>query len=179
MCTWLSACAAHSVALARRRAEAPDGIGKCWGRSSSPGSEETLIPPQQETVLRVVRRTDAEPLTFAIESIQANAGESNRFTINSDETRTIRLGEEEVKLRFLPLYSRQVEITSLPGGWLLWPALVLCVIGLWGLRRKPAFALVQIAPWHSDRSVMIVQGSDEFASLTTYSRQPVLAWVPL
>ncbi len=127
----------------------------------SPGSEETLILPQQETVLRVVRRTDAEPLTFAIESIQANAGESNRFTINSDETRTIRLGEEEVKLRFLPLYSRQVEITSLPGGWLLWPALVLCVIGLWGLRRKPAFTLVQIAPWHTDRSVMIVQGSEE------------------
>lgn len=133
----------------------------------TPGSEETLILPQQSTVLRIVRRTDAAPLTFAIETIRAvdpsqpDKNESNRFSIEGDETRTLQLGDSEVRLRFLPIYARQVIVTSLPGLWLLWLALPLTLIGLAGLRPTPAFVLVQIAPWPVARSLVIVQGSEK------------------
>lgn len=127
------------------------------------GREETVSLEEQAAVLRIVRRAPNQqsPSGYTIEVIQGEDQANERFVIDKAEIRSLRLGDQTIDLRFTPLASRVVEVRHLPGLWLLWPALALGIVGLLGLRNRPGFAVVQVAPWPTERSVIVVQSSNQ------------------
>ena len=126
------------------------------------GSEESVLIPDGDVGLRLVRL--AEEGRFLVETIPSQGGAVTRGEISQDETRTIELirgeragSEASLRIRFLP--GLNVRVRYLPGDWLLWGALVLGLAGAVGYLRRPFFALVQLAPWPDERSVLVVQSS--------------------
>ncbi len=126
------------------------------------GSEESVLIPDADVGLRLVRL--AEEGQFLVETIAGEGGAVARAEISQDETRSIdlirgeRAGQQAtIRIRFLP--GLRVRVRYLPGDWLLWGALVLALAGSVGYLRRPFFALVQLAPWPDERSVLVVQSS--------------------
>jgi len=128
----------------------------------SAGSEESVLIPDGDVGLRLVRLVGEG--RFLVETIPSQGGAVTRTEISQSETRTIPLirgeragSQANLRMRFLPgLY---VRVRYLPGDWLLWGALALALAGAVGYLRRPFFALVQLAPWPGDRSVLVVQSS--------------------
>jgi len=128
----------------------------------APGSEESVLIPDGDVGLRLVRL--AAEGQFLIETIDGASGAVTRSEISQDETRTIELirgeaagSQATIRLRFLP--GLTVHVRYLPGDGLLWAALILVLAGAAGYLRRPFFALVQLAPWPGERSVLVVQSS--------------------
>jgi len=133
----------------------------------NPGSEESLVFTQT-VVLRIVRLAD-EPKgantdahqgkgAFAVEVYQGNDKQPvQRIQIQEAKTAPFSVNGHTVTLQFAPLPSLEVEVRYLPSAWLTWLALTLILIGALGFWFRPAFLLVQVAPWPEDRSVVIVQ----------------------
>ena len=128
----------------------------------APGSEESVLIPDADVALRVVRL--AEEGQFLVETIAGDSGAVARSEISQDEMRTVALlrGEQAgsqatIRIRFLP--GLNVRVRYLPGDGLLWAALILVLAGSVGYLRRPFFALVQLAPWPGERSVLVVQSS--------------------
>jgi hypothetical protein len=99
-----------------------------------------------------------------VETIPSQGGAVTRTEIGQDEIRTIELirgeragSQANLRIRFLP--GLHVRVRYLPGDWLLWGGLVLALAGAVGYLRRPFFALVQLAPWPGERSVLVVQSS--------------------
>ena len=128
----------------------------------APGSEESVLIPDGDVALRLVRLV--EEGQFLVETIAGDSGAVARSEISQDEVRSMELlrGEQAgsqatIRIRFLP--GLTVRVRYLPGDGLLWASLVLILAGAVGYLRRPFFALVQLAPWPDERSVLVVQSS--------------------
>ena len=60
--------------------------------------------------------------------------------------------------------------SHVPAPWLFWLALALTLVGLFGYRRRPGFALVQVGPWPDHRAVVNVQTDDAQALTVLQTR---------
>ncbi len=128
----------------------------------APGSEESVLIPDGDVALRLVRLVkDGQ---FLVETIAGDSGAVTRSEISQDDERSVALlrGEQAgsqatIRIHFLP--GLTVRVRYLPGDGLLWAALILVVAGAVGYLRRPFFALVQLAPWPGERSVLVVQSS--------------------
>ena len=136
----------------------------------SPGSEETVTLPEQEYALRLVRLPapaqgpiPAQP-TFQVELFDSSSLVSGapvqRLELRGSEGSSIFLDRGQLQIAFVPMPGLTVSVRSMPGLWLLWPALALILVGSVGFLRRPGFLLAQIAPWPADRSVLILQSDD-------------------
>ena len=133
-----------------------------------PGSEETVLLPQAGAGLRLVRVDDpqgnsGERTTFLIEVFHQESNEPilretlDRLGQEGRELRAIPLPDGEMPLVFQLAPGLDVQVRHLPGDWLLWPALILGLVGAAGFLRRPFFLLVQLAPWPVERSVLVGQ----------------------
>jgi hypothetical protein len=84
--------------------------------------------------------------------------------ISEQTTATIDVNGVAQELVFIPLPSLAAVVRYQPGIWLLWLAAVLIVVGVAGFRFAPTFLLIQIAPWPTDRTVVVAQ-SDTAAEI--------------
>ncbi len=136
----------------------------------SPGSEETVTLPEQEYVLRLVRLpapsqapTPAQP-AFQVELFDSSSLVSGapvqRLELRGSEGSSIFLDRGQLQLSFVPMPGLTVAVRSMPGLWLFWPALALIFVGSLGFLRRPSFLVAQIAPWPTDRTVLILQSDD-------------------
>lgn len=143
----------------------------------SPGSEEAVVI-NQAVGLRIVRSAGNEPIQpeqFLVEIYDVNANESiNRMSIQQATTIDLAVGDLPLTLAFVPLPSLLVSVNHQPAIWLLWLALLLIGVGLVGYLYKPAFLLLQVAPWPVDRTVVIVQSDVE--TEVTQARQQLQAF---
>ena len=134
----------------------------------TPGSEETVLLPQAGAGLRLVRvdRPEGSPgeqTTFLLEVFHQESNEPvlretlDQLVQEGSELRAIPLPDGEVQVLFRLAPGLDVQLRHLPGDWLLWPALLLGLVGVAGFLRRPFFLLVQLAPWPVDRSVLVAQ----------------------
>lgn len=128
----------------------------------NPGSEETLVLPEYGVGMRIIRQDNstapAADDSFAVEVFQGDSEQPvQRFTVGGSQAERIQTPLGEVPLGFVPLPMFQVRAYSAPGSWLLLPAALLVLAGVFGFRRKPAFLLAQAGIWPVDRSVVVVQ----------------------
>lgn len=84
--------------------------------------------------------------------------------ISEQTTATIEVGEVAQELIFIPLPSLAAVVRYQPGIWLLWLAAALIIMGIAGFRFAPTFLLLQMAPWPTDRTVVVAQ-SDTAAEI--------------
>lgn len=122
------------------------------------GSEEVVLLPRQQAGLRIVRRNlGKEGEAFMVEIYRGAAAEPDqRFAITGDQPQTVAIDEEQ-SLELLPAPGVSVRLQHTPGSWLVWPALILALAGIYGFWKRPGFLLVQIAPWVEDRQVIVAQ----------------------
>jgi hypothetical protein len=156
-------------ALARAgQTETSPGIGLIF---PSPGSEEAIILPEQSVGLRIVRIADTASPTFMVEVYDGDRAQpTQRVEIEATQIADIQVNEQGFVLRVLPVPGVVVSAQYLPALWLLWPALILVLVGSVGYWRRPAFVLVQVAPWAAGRTVMVAQ-SDRRQELEQISQQ--------
>jgi hypothetical protein len=122
------------------------------------GSEEVVLLPRQQTGLRIVRRhLGEEGDAFMVEIYRGAAAEPDqRLAITGGEPQTVAIDEEQ-SLELLPVSGVSVHLQRTPGAWLIWPALLLSLAGIYGFWKRPGFLLVQIAPWFEDKQVIVAQ----------------------
>lgn len=72
-------------------------------------------------------------------------------------TAKIQVSGKVRELRFVPMSSMAAAVHYQPAIWLLWVALVLVVAGAVGYCYRPAFLLLQLAPWPTARTVVVAQ----------------------
>ena len=132
----------------------------------SPGSEETLTLPDQEYALRLVRLPGPSPdqPAFQVELFDSSSLVSGapvqRLELRGSDPSSLFLDRGQLQVVFVPMPGLAVTVRSMPGLWLLWPALILILAGSVGFLRRPSFLVAQIAPWPRDRSVLILQSDD-------------------
>ncbi len=114
--------------------------------------------PQERFLVEVYQGDEVQP----VQTIQV-----------SGETRAvIQVGGQPREILLIPLPSMVAIVRYQPGIWLLWLALALILVGAIGFGYRPAFVMVQIAPWPIDRAVVVVQ-SDVAAEISHI--QPLLS----
>ena len=123
----------------------------------NPGSEESVVLPDQAVVLRIVRMPDSANGAFTVEIQDNDKRPVQHLQINKAKRETLQLNGKTVVLRFVPLPSLDVAACYVPDAWLLWLALVLILLGAVGFWYQPAFILAQLAPWPKNRTVLVVQ----------------------
>lgn len=128
----------------------------------SPGSEETLVLPQKAVGLRVIRQDNgtapAADDSFVVEVFQGDRDEPvQRFVVGHSQVERIGTPFGEIALGFVPMPMMRVQAYTSPGLWLVMPAVLLALAGLWGIYGRPAFFLAQCGPWPVERSVLVVQ----------------------
>jgi len=84
--------------------------------------------------------------------------------ISEQTTATIQVSGIAQELMFIPLPSLAAVVRYQPGIWLLWLAAGLILVGVAGFRFAPTFLLLQMAPWPTDRTVVVAQ-SDTAAEI--------------
>jgi hypothetical protein len=128
----------------------------------SPGSEESVVLPEQAAGLRVVRMADttdsAAGHAFMLEIYHSGSPQpTQRVTIDSNQVATVAIDPEGLTVQVMSLPGLEVSARYLPGAWLLWVAGVLVIVGAVGFWFRPAFVLAQIAPWPEERTVIVAQ----------------------
>jgi hypothetical protein len=151
----------ETPALARAgQAETASSIGLIFPR---PGSEESIVLPAQFVGLRIVRMADTQVQqnatpTFMVEVYTGERSQpTQRVEIEATQIADIQVNEQGFILRVLPVPGVVVSARYLPAMWLLWLALLLALLGAAGYWLRPAFILVQVAPWAGNRAVVVVQ----------------------
>jgi hypothetical protein len=125
----------------------------------TPGSEDSLLLPEQAAGLRIVRSADPAE-GFILELYRSTDVEPVlRQEISGQTPVQIPLPDEPFSLYVAPLPALQIHVRHLPGQWLVWAGLALALAGLPALIRPPVFALVQVAPWPVAQSVAVLQSS--------------------
>jgi len=139
------------------------------------GSEEVVLLKNESTGLRIVRIGSQDSDTgvgepadgdkFMVEIFRSTTAEPDqRIEINGRTPRVITLDEGQT-VDLLPVDGVSAQLRHTPGSWLVWPALALILAGIYGFWKKPAFVLVQIAPWTQEKAVIVAQ-SDLASELT-------------
>lgn len=139
------------------------------------GSEESVVV-DQTLYLRLVRLlgTSEQPgiTAFWVEVYQVGTDDPVlRLEVADRSQEVITVEGNRYVLNFVPLPSVVLNVRYQPGVWLLGLALLLVVIGAIGYWQRPAFLLVQAAPWPDARTVLVIQ-SDVAAEL-----QRVRVWL--
>jgi hypothetical protein len=134
----------------------------------NPGSEQVLVLPEHAIGMRMIRQDDGAPSArddaFVVEVFQGDGEEATqRFVVNGSQVKPIETANGAIPIGFVPLAMFQVHAYTTPGIWLIAPAALLVLAGIFGFRRKPAFLLVQAGPWPVERSVVILQGDQPAA----------------
>ena len=127
----------------------------------SVGSEEFVVV-DQSLVLRLVRLlgTSEQPgiTAFWVEVYQVDADEPVlRLEVADRTSEVLTLNGKSYTLAFVPLPSAMLDVRYQPGVWLLGLALLLVLIGGVGYWQRPAFVFAQIAPWPTERTVLVLQ----------------------
>jgi len=99
--------------------------------------------PQEQFLVEVYQGDEVQP----VQTIQ----------VTGQTQAVIQVGGQPREILLIPLPSMVAAVRYQPGIWLLWLALALIMIGAVGFCYRPAFVLVQIAPWPLARSVVVVQ----------------------
>ncbi len=150
------------------------------------GSEDAVVFGNSVglRIVRVSALTEAQsesPLTlasapqesFLVEVYQGDEVQPVQTIQVSGQTRAvIQVGGQPRTILLIPLPSMVAVVRYQPGIWLLWLALALILVGIIGFAYRPAFVLVQIAPWPMARAVVVAQ-SDVAAELDHL--QPLLS----
>lgn len=129
----------------------------------SPGSEESVVI-DQALGLRIVRlptQTSAAVEEFMVEVYDANNQPIKRVQLQESSAINLAIENQTVTLELIFLAGMQVAVAHQPAIWLFGPVALLLLIGLIGYSHKPAFLLVQLAPWPIDRTVVVAQSDDE------------------
>jgi hypothetical protein len=153
-------------ALARAgQTETNAGLGLTF---PSPGSEESIILPNEAIGLRVVRLGEeaagAAGAGFLLEVYRGESSQpARRMTIGAERVERVALNEGGLALEIVQLPGVVVDFRHTPGLWLLWPALALVLAGALSFWYRPAFLLIQVAPWPVQRSVVVAQSDDPAA----------------
>ncbi len=151
----------------------------------TPGSEESLILPDQGIGVRIIRRPlSAGPEkteddgVYSVEIYEANsAAPAERLPLDAMKPETIDVADGDVTLEFLPTVGVVVAVRSEPGSPLYWLAGLLTIIGLVGFVRVPAYLLAQVGEWSPTKAFVIAQSNSqrELLSLETSLSQPETA----
>lgn len=95
---------------------------------------------------------------FLVEVYQPDAGKPvQTIVVSGPATAKIQVSGKVRELRFVPISSMAAAVRYQPAIWLLWVALMLVVVGAIGYCYRPAFLLLQLAPWPTGRTVVVAQ----------------------
>jgi hypothetical protein len=125
----------------------------------SQGSEEVVVV-DRTLGLRLIRlptTTGTAHTEFLAELYDANNALLERTPIRANTATPLRVEAKTIDVEFILLPSIAVQVAHRPAFWLFWPALLLVVLGMVGYSQKPAFLLLQLAPWPVDRTVLVAQ----------------------
>jgi hypothetical protein len=126
----------------------------------TPGSEDSVLLPALSIGLRIVRQSDGPG--FLVEFYRGDGVQPiQRVDIQRAGLQQVEIPGSALVLQITPLPGLQIEARRLPGTWLVWPALILVVAGLFGVWRRPVFALAQIALWPDHRALVILQSNSK------------------
>jgi hypothetical protein len=125
---------------------------------ATPGSEQSILLPDEVAGLRLVRRTDL-PDAFVVELYRStDVQPSLRVEVSAANAATIPL-ENGGDLQITSTRALQADVRYLPGLWLAWVGMAAILAGAIGAWLHPAFLLLQIAPWPGARTLLIAQAS--------------------
>ncbi len=147
------------------------------------GSEESIVLQKQAVGLRIVRvaptTAEGDTAAFLVEVYRGKDLQPQRLDMSKEQRKSIQIDKEvTVELTLLP--SLAVVVRYLPGMWLSWLALLCIVVGAVGFWLRPAFLLVQISPWPTQRAVVVMQSNlqpelDRIQELLTPNHETDLA----
>ncbi|MCC6168064.1 MAG: hypothetical protein IT329_12635 [Caldilineaceae bacterium] len=124
----------------------------------TPGSEESVLLPGEVAGLRLVRRTDRTD-AFMVELYRsADVQPSLRVEVNAPEPVTIPLNDGRT-LQATPTRALQVDVRYLPGLWIAWLGVAAILAGAAGAWLRPAYLLLQIAPWPGAAALLVAQAA--------------------
>ncbi len=126
------------------------------------GNEQVVRLPQQSIGLRIVRSSSGPAPDYRIEIIDVLGGierVSRQVELQSGQSQLVEINDGRITLRFDPLPALDVRVRHLPNLWLLMVVFALLLVGAIGLFRRPAFAVIQIAPWEGDKVAIIAQSN--------------------
>jgi hypothetical protein len=122
----------------------------------SPGSEESVLLPNQAAGLRIVQRGNNNG--FVLELYRSDAVlPVYRAELTQGGRLTIPLDPGGTELIVSTLPGIQVNVRYLPGLWLVWCGILLAIIGTLAFVRQAGFVVAQIAPWPMERSLIVLQ----------------------
>jgi len=135
-----------------------------------PGSEESILLPEQGIGLRIVRGSNADS-AFVLELYRSQEVQPVYRAELTDAGRAIiPLGDGQPDLIVTTLRGLHVTVRHFPWVWLTWVGLVVAAVGSLSLVLRPAWLTLQVAPWGEDRTVIVLQ-SDRADLLADLRRQ--------
>jgi hypothetical protein len=141
----------------------------------TPGSEESVLIPDQGTGMRIVQPTDNNG--FIIELYRSDAVEPiYRAELTPGGRLTIPFAPGDTELVISTLPGLQVDIRHLPGLWLVPLGILLAVIGAFAFVPTSSFVAVQIAAWASGYSLVVAQS--DHPNLVADLRATLAIFVP-
>jgi hypothetical protein len=123
---------------------------------ANPGSEESILIPDQGIGIRIVQRTGSDG--FVLELYGSDAIQPvYRAELTEGGNLTIPFGLGDTDLFVATMPGLQVDIRHLPGLWLVPLGIVLASIGALAFLRPSSFVLAQSTPWTEQYSIVILQ----------------------
>lgn len=127
---------------------------------ANPGSEESILLPQQAAGLRIVQRPGSD--AFVLELYRSDADQPvYRAELTPGGQLTIPFGPDDLELFASSLPGLQVQVQRLPGLWLVPLGILLSLIGAIASYRQSAFVVAQVGPWAGQNAVVVLQSDQE------------------
>lgn len=143
---------------------------------ANPGSEESILIPDQGVGLRIVQRADSDG--FVLELYRSDAIQPvYRAELTSGGKLTIPFAPGDTDLIISTLPGLQVDVRHLPGLWVVPLGILLAFIGAVAFLRQSSFIVVQVAPWTPDHAVVVLQSDHH--SIVADLRAKLVALNPL
>jgi hypothetical protein len=133
---------------------------------ADPGSEESILIPDQGAGLRVVQRAGSDG--FILELYRSDAVQPvYRADLTPGGQLNVPFGPADPGLVITSMPGLQVDVRHLPGLLLVPVGIFVALIGAVTFLRDSAFVVAQIAPWTPGYSVVILQAdrADTIAAL--------------
>jgi hypothetical protein len=127
---------------------------------ANPGSEESILIPDQGAGLRIVQRGNSND--FVLELYRSDTIEPvYRAELTEGGHLSLPFDPRDAELVISTLPGLQVDVRHLPGLWLVWCGMALALAGALAFLRSTAFVLAQVAPWTpkqtAEHSVVVLQ----------------------